>query len=371
MNKIKKQQIKIKQLNEQKETYYKNLLQILTKEKIDIILETLNIFCKNKRTPMYTNEYYLYYILVVLTKVQTWNSLNSLFNERTNKPHKNHFKTIEDKHLQWSILNIYKKAYEKILKKNGKLDIKGSQNLDLFIDSSDIYNKNGSENVGYGCNPKKKQTRISAICDKNKVILSLFVTMTNNKAQYIEPKNTTILTKKEKENEKINKKIIKKMKESNKKLKNVATDEIIQKIKSILIETKETKEVKESKYINTKFTAKKTLQHDSQTIEESIKNLLIDIKKCKKTNLIGDKGYIRSQKDKSYILNTYNTEIIHPNRINQKEKTSNKSKKLLEKRYVVENVFAKLKRFDRICLRKDKLTVTFTGFLFLATLTVF
>jgi hypothetical protein len=35
---------------------------------------------------------------------------------------------------------------------------------------------------------------------------------------------------------------------------------------------------------------------------------------------------------------------------------------------VIENVFAKLKRFGRICMRREKLTVTFKGFLFLATL---
>jgi hypothetical protein len=38
--------------------------------------------------PSYSNEYYLYYITVVLTDVQTWNSLNKLFNERTQKKKK-------------------------------------------------------------------------------------------------------------------------------------------------------------------------------------------------------------------------------------------------------------------------------------------
>ena len=47
---------------------------------------------------------------------------------------------------------------------------------------------------------------------------------------------------------------------------------------------------------------------------------------CKKVKLIGDKGYIRSKKDKNEILNKYNTEVIHPNRKNQKENTSNNHK---------------------------------------------
>jgi hypothetical protein len=58
---------------------------------------------------------------------------------------------------------------------------KKSKNLNVFIDSSDVYNKNGCENIGYGYNPKKTQTRISAICNENKVILALFVVPTINK----------------------------------------------------------------------------------------------------------------------------------------------------------------------------------------------
>lgn len=351
---------------EQKDMYYKLLLTITTKNKIDCILETINKFSKNKRTPKFTNEYYLYYILIVLTKVQTWNSLNSLFNERINKPSKNHYKTIEDKHLEWSTLNIYQKAYESILE-NNLIKTKGSQNLNLFIDSSDIYNKNGCDNVGYGCNPKKKQTRISAICNENKVILSLVVINTKNKSQNIEPSKTKKLTKKEKENNKINKIMENKMKKVKKELKNTSSSEVICKIESILIDKNNT-ESNEISYENIKISAKKTLQHDSQTIEKTLDNLLINTNKCRKIYLIGDKGYMRSQKDKKQIFDNYKVEVVHPNKKNQKEQTSNKNKILLKKRYVIENVFANLKKFDRICVRKDKLTTTFTGFLFMATI---
>ena len=86
--------------------------------------------------------------------------------------------------------------------------------------------------------------------------------------------------------------------------------------------------------------------------------------------MIGDGGYIRNKKDKHLLLEKYKVDLIHPQRKNQKEHTSLKNKKLLKKRYVIENVFQKLKRFDRICLRKDKLTITFTGFLIL-TFTLF
>jgi len=67
-------------------------------------------------------------------------------------------------------------------------------------------------------------------------------------------------------------------------------------------------------------------------------------------------------------LNKYNAYIIHSNKKNQKIKTSIKNKKLLKKRYIIENIFAELKIYNRICVRKDKLVVTFKGFLFLTTI---
>ena len=73
-------------------------------------------------------------------------------------------------------------------------------------------------------------------------------------------------------------------------------------------------------------------------------NLLVDINKCKKVKLIGDKGYIRSKKDKNGILNKYNTEVIHPNRQNQKENTSNNHKKLLKGINVIKKCFYKIKK---------------------------
>ena len=153
---------------------------------------------------------------------------------------------------------------------------------------------------------KRKKTRVSAICNKNKQILSLTIVKTITK------------------NDKFNK----------------------------------------EKMI-------KTLKHDSQTIESSIDGLLINVHKCKQLKLVGDKGYLRTKVDKQILIDTKNTQIIHPNKKNQKEKTSVVNKFLLKDRYVIENVFANLKRFDRICVRKDKLDVTFKGFLFLATILTF
>lgn len=285
-----------------KNIYIEKLSKMLDIDFINEFLILVNERCKSIRTPKYSNEYYLYYISLVLTDLQKWDSLKLLFEDKK----KNHYKTIQDIHLKWSNLNIYEDVYKIILNKYSKVNLKRSANLVLYIDSTDIYNKNGCENVGYGQDPKKKKTRVSAICNKKKQILSLVIIDTSTKID---------------------------------------------------------------KFNKTKII--KTLKNDSQTIESSVDKLLIDVFKCKQLKLVGDKGYLRTQKDKHILIDTKNTQIIHPHKKNQKEKTPKASKKLLKDRYVIENVFANLKRFDRICMRKDKLDVTFKGFLFLATIFTF
>lgn len=59
-------------------------------------------------------------------------------------------------HLKWSKLNIYNIVYNKLLNKYILNTLKGSSNLTLFIDSSNIYNKYSIDDIGYGFNPKKK-----------------------------------------------------------------------------------------------------------------------------------------------------------------------------------------------------------------------
>ena len=41
----------------------------------------------------------------------------------------------------------------------GIKDLEGSSNLTLFIDSSNIYNKYGIDDIGYGFNPKKRESK--------------------------------------------------------------------------------------------------------------------------------------------------------------------------------------------------------------------
>lgn len=272
--------------------YSKKILEFFNEEIVTIFKDTINTYCKNKRTPKYSIEYYLYNIVLVMKETTSWKSLNKFYDF---KPY--HYKTINKIHLKWSKLNIYNIVYNKLLQKNILDKLKGSKNLTLFIDSTNIYNKNGSENVGFGANPKKKESKLSIICDEHKNVLSLTLVNTNKKI---------------------------------------------------------------SNY---------TLPHDSKTTTTSINDLLKNKFKCNKIFLIGDKGYILNEKNKQILFKKYKIEIVHPHRKNQKKKTSKKHKKLLKKRYVVENVISKLKQCNRVCFRKDRLKSTYIGFCFLALVT--
>ena len=143
----------------------------------NIILNILNKKCTQKRKPKYSNEYYLRNILLVLTDLQKWESLKLTQEYKDKKEF--HYKTIQDIHLKWSKLNIYQEAYNILLTKYTLAGLKKSKNLDLFIDTSLIYNKTGCEDVSYGQNPKKKESKISAICDINKTLLSVSVVKTS------------------------------------------------------------------------------------------------------------------------------------------------------------------------------------------------
>lgn len=105
----------------------------------------------------------------------------------------------------------------------------------------------------------------------------------------------------------------------------------------------------------TEFKTIKTLPHDSQTILPAIKSL----KTNKSYNLVGDGGFIF---DKSKLqLN-----LIAVKRKNQNVQNTVIEKQILKKRYKIENLFAKIKQFNRVHIRRDKLIVSYLGFVYLA-----
>lgn len=107
-----------------------------------------------------------------------------------------------------------------------------------------------------------------------------------------------------------------------------------------------------------------TLPHDTKSLLISIDKLKNNI--TKKTYIIGDKGYII---DKNKITNKY-VEVITPKRKNQIIRNTDFEKQKLKKRYKVENWFSKLKNFNRILIRRDKLITTYMGFVYLGCICI-
>ena len=87
-------------------------------------------------------------------------------------------------------------------------------------------------------------------------------------------------------------------------------------------------------------------------------------------NLIGDKGYIMNNTDKK-VSKELKVTIITPKRKNQKEKNTESEKNKLKKRYKVENMFQKIKTYNRVLIRRDKLIATYMGFVYLACIIKF
>ena len=246
------------------------------------------------RTPKYPVEYYLYHILLVLNNVVKWSSLVDIRTVANSKP--SHYKTIHAKHIEWSHKDLYKKTFIIMNKKYHSHLWDGHNILNLLIDTTTIYNSYGQENIGYGGNPKKQESRLSAICDVNKNIYSLTL------------------------------------------------------VKSIQ-----------------RTDTMKTLPNDNRTVESSVKELKHYFKD-KEVNVIGDKGYAMTLQDRVRLKNKYTVNMIYPNKRNQKAHTPDEYKPLLAVSYHIENLFADLKKYNRICRRQDKLECTYMGFVYLAAM---
>jgi len=108
----------------------------------------------------------------------------------------------------------------------------------------------------------------------------------------------------------------------------------------------------------------KTLPHDTNSLLQSIKKL--NKKISKKTNIIGDKGFIINPSK----ITDININLITPKRTNQKTRNTEQEKIKLKKRSVIERWFGRLKNFNRIMVRRDKLISTFMGFVYLGCICI-
>jgi len=123
-------------------------------------------------------------------------------------------------------------------------------------------------------------------------------------------------------------------------------------------------------YIKVKTTKKgiqkiiKTLPHDSKSITPAITDISKKYSDIK-YNLMGDAGFIINKDNISSNVNlivpfgnVYALRAITVKRKNQKEQNTEDDKAKLKNRYKIENLFSKIKRFNRIHVRRDKLIVS-------------
>jgi hypothetical protein len=284
----------------------------LSEKNFGIIIKYVKKLCPNKRTPKYTNEYYLTNILDLLDDFVSWRSLKKSINYKNGEMvdkskieiiKDNHYKTICAKHNLWTIKKVYEKAYTEITK-NTTNAVANKNQLQLIIDATNIINKSGVEGIGYGSECKKKKfTKLTVISDNNGILLSVIANQTNDKM--IKFKNSD---------------------------------------KEISITT---------------------LEHDIKGIVPALNDLKINKKKIK-ISLCADKGYISGEEMKNDLINNHNTTLITPYRKNQKKQNTEDEKQKLKTRSKVENAIAKLKKCNRVHVRRDKLLRTYMSFVYLS-----
>ena len=190
------------------------LFMFLNKTYKQFVIETVSDVCPFKKKSKYSYSYYFDMFILVLKHVNSWNSLSITSNYK-NKT-KYHYTTVRKMFNKWSSYDVFKLAYIKLLKHNNLYTF--SQNDDLFIDTCFISNKTGSELVGL--NPmyyKKNVTKLSIICNKNKIPLSIvpFKSTTNDSKTIIKSieslhlhKTVNLIADKGYINSKINKNIL-------------------------------------------------------------------------------------------------------------------------------------------------------------------
>jgi len=98
-------------------------------------------------------------------------------------------------------------------------------------------------------------------------------------------------------------------------------------------------------------TRRNTIKHDLNGVQPTLNNIPVKFKKYINVKLIDDKGYITSKK---FNMDNRKIGIICPKRKNQK-KENNK----------IENVFASIKKYDRINVRKDRYITNYMSFLYI------
>lgn len=132
---------------------------------------------KNKKFNIkYSNDYYLSMILKLLNVYNAWEYLK--YDKMYISKSKYHYKTIYNKFIYWSSIDIFRKAFN-----NFNINYSNNNHTNtLIIDATIINNLYGSDNVALNrSNFKHNATNLSIIADTNKIIYSPLICPINRK----------------------------------------------------------------------------------------------------------------------------------------------------------------------------------------------
>lgn len=125
------------------------------------LLSQISLLAPSKRLPKYSNAHYLDILLFIL---KTGCSFRDSCINLSLPP--NHFSSVFKKFSYWSSKGVFKLIYLKLKKVYSELQFPNLNSLDLFIDSSNIRNKNGQDLLSYNFKDKgKKGNKLSLIID--------------------------------------------------------------------------------------------------------------------------------------------------------------------------------------------------------------
>lgn len=141
----------------------------MNSEKKKLLLDKVTVLCPNKRKLKYSNEYVLDKILLLLRDVTTWRSFSRII--PNTKVY--HYSTIMKRFHKWNKAGVFKDTHAELLEDNVFTGINSSTTMECFIDATLIDNRNGIDKIGFGENRKKKATKLTAVCNNDKMVLDV------------------------------------------------------------------------------------------------------------------------------------------------------------------------------------------------------
>ena len=112
-------------------------------------------------------------------------------------------------------------------------------------------------------------------------------------------------------------------------------------------------------------TGKHTIKHDIKGVQNTLDSIPVKLAKNVTVRLIGDKGYVTSQKFTAF---NRKVKMIHPKRKNQKTKNTYNEEIILKNRYKIENFFASLKKYNRVIIRNERKIAHYMSFVYIGFL---